>query len=121
MLKLLITGGCGFIGSNFILKQFNSGSGKNAVLNIDKLTYCSNLQYLKNIDNKSNYKFIKSNINNHELVLHILNEYNIDTVVHFAAQSHVDNSFRESIKYTKDNVLGTHSLIETCKIYGNIC
>ena len=65
--NILVTGGGGFIGSNFLVYMVNKYDNIRFI-NIDKLTYCSNLQYLKNIDNKSNYKFIKSNINNHELV-----------------------------------------------------
>ena len=103
--SVLVTGGCGFIGSNFLVYMVKKYPDI-MFLNIDKLSYCSSLKYLTEIENFSNYEFIKSNINNYELVSHILEKYNIDTVIHFAAQSHVDNSFREAIKYTEDNVLG---------------
>jgi len=117
--SVLVTGGCGFIGSNFLI-YFVKNYPDTTFINIDKLTYCSNKQYLCEIEKHKNYKFIQSNINNHDFISHILIEYNIDTVVHFAAQSHVDHSFRESLQYTQDNVVGTHSLLETCYIYGNI-
>ena len=88
-MNILVTGGCGFIGSNFInyiLKKDNNVK----IFNIDCLNYCANE---KNIVNHPNYKFIKGNITSKDLVLHILNEYSIDAIIHFAAQSHVDNSF----------------------------
>ena len=67
--------------------------------------------------NKKNYKFIKGTIQNRELVDFILREHKIDTIVHFAAQSHVDNSFSNPIQYTKDNILGTHILLEAVRDY----
>lgn len=113
---MLVTGGCGFIGSNFI----NYYAGQNSdvfIVNIDRLDYCSDEN---NVEVKDNYKWIKGDINNAELVQHVLNEYNIDTVIHFAAQTHVDNSFGNSLHFTKDNIMGTHTLLECCRIYGKI-
>jgi dTDP-glucose 4,6-dehydratase len=115
-MNILVTGGCGFIGSNFInyiLKKDKTIK----IFNIDCLNYCANE---KNIVNHHNYKFIKGNITSKDLVLHILNEYSIDAIIHFAAQSHVDNSFDNSLQYTTDNVMGTHVLLQASKEYGKI-
>jgi UDP-glucose 4,6-dehydratase len=111
--NLLVTGGCGFIGSNFI-NYYKEKYPNIKIINIDKLDYCSD-----KIDINHD-KLIIGNLKNKDLVLYVLNEYNIDTVIHFAAQSHVDNSFGNSIEFTIDNILGTHTLLECCKEYGNI-
>jgi len=111
--NILVTGGCGFIGSNFINTYKNLYSDVN-IINIDKIDYCSN----KN--NISHDKLIIGNINNKELILYILNEYNIDTIINFAAQTHVDNSFGNSLQFTSDNINGTHNLLECCKEYNKI-
>lgn len=114
--NILITGGCGFIGSNFILYLLNQYPSVN-IINIDKLDYCSTTDLLTN---SKQYKFICADISQYNVVKLFLNKYNIDTVVHFAAQTHVDNSFTNSIEFTKSNVLGTHYLIEACREYGLI-
>jgi len=115
-MNILVTGGCGFIGSNFINYILNKDSGIK-VFNIDCLNYCANE---KNVVNHPNYKFIKGNITSKDLILYILNEYSIDAIIHFAAQSHVDNSFDNSLQYTTDNVMGTHVLLQASKEYGKI-
>lgn len=115
-MNILVTGGCGFIGSNFInyiLKKYNTIK----IYNIDCLNYCSNIN---NVIDHTNYKFIKGNITSKDLILHIFNEYSIDAVIHFAAQSHVDNSFDNSLQYTTDNIYGTHILLQASKEYGKI-
>jgi dTDP-glucose 4,6-dehydratase len=121
-MSILITGGCGFIGSNYINNLLKSEKFNNItidyVINIDKLDYCSNK---KNINNNSNkYIFVEGSICDKELLQCLFDKYNIEYVVHFAAQTHVDNSFDNSINYTIDNILGTHQLIECCRLYGNI-
>lgn len=109
--NVLVTGGCGFIGSHFI----NESPEEWNVVCLDKMDYCARKEYCK----KSCPIYVGS-ICDAELVKRILIENNIDTVVHFAAQTHVDNSFGNSIAFTLDNVLGTHVLIEACREYGKI-
>ncbi len=115
-MNILITGGCGFIGSNFIKYYLNKYNNVQ-IINIDCINYCSNTTY---ITERNNYKFIKGNITDIHLVNHILNEYNIDIIIHFAAQSHVDNSFDKPLQYTIDNIYGTHVLLQCAKEYGKI-
>lgn len=114
---LLITGGCGFIGSNFI-NYFCEKYPNVKVLNIDALYYCANERNVnENIRNSENYVFVKSNLQNFFSLKHIFNNHNVTHVIHFAAQSHVQNSFNESIQYTNDNVIGSHNLFEAIRLY----
>jgi UDP-glucose 4,6-dehydratase len=114
--NILVTGGCGFIGSNFILYMLEKHKDI-LIVNVDTLNYCSTKDLC--ID-KERYVFSHSDINDYETNKTMLEKYEIDTVVHFAAQSHVDNSFKNSIQFTRDNVLGTHTLLEACREYGKI-
>lgn len=116
MKTILVTGGCGFIGSAF-LNHMLVKYPDYKFINIDKLDYCARQ---KNVANKDNYTFIQADICDSYLVLKILNQYKISHVVHFAAYSHVDNSFDNSIDFTVNNVLGTHHLLESCRIWGRI-
>jgi dTDP-glucose 4,6-dehydratase len=119
MKNVLITGGCGFIGSNFINTYFYL-SGCN-IVNIDAMYYCSNEKNIKeDIRNSSRYTLIKGNLCSFDLVTHVLHHFKIDTVIHFAAQSHVQNSFSDSLQYTNDNIVGTHTLLECSRLYGNV-
>ncbi len=118
--NILITGGCGFIASNFINYYFDSNDSCN-IFNIDAMYYCANENNIKEyIRNNPRYKLIKGNLCSYDLVNHIINDYNIDCVIHFAAQSHVQNSFNDSLQYTQDNIVGTHTLLEVCRKYGKI-
>ena len=113
---ILITGACGFIASNVL--NYLCNKYKNVTfINIDRLDYCSSL---KNISVGSNYYFYKCDIRNSDMIQYILNNHNVDTIIHFAAQTHVDNSFGNSIQFTQDNVLGTHTLLECCREYNKI-
>lgn len=114
--NILITGGCGFIGSNFIAYLLERYPHIH-IVNIDKLSYCSTRDLL---ENTKRYTFVCTDINHYDTVKFLLIQYNIDTVVHFAAQSHVDNSFKNSIEFTYANVLGTHTLLEACREYGKL-
>lgn len=114
-MNYLITGGCGFIGSNYINFLFKNKKVKN-IINLDILYYCASIYNInENVRTSDRYKFIKGDLNNYDLIENILKEYKITHVVHFAAQSHVDNSFNNSLQYTYDNVKGTHTLLEAIK------
>src|SRR5437879_1671594 len=113
--NLLITGGCGFIASNFINYYFDKNPNIN-IINIDAMYYCaSELNVREDIRQNPRYKFIKGNICSYDLMYFILMNYEIDSVIHFAAQSHVQNSFNDSLQYTTDNIVGTHTLLEACR------
>ena len=117
---LLVTGGCGFIGSNFINYYFPKEKVDN-IVNIDAMYYCAseeNINEKIRLDNK--YVLVKGNLCDTKLVSNILNKYNITHIIHFAAQSHVQNSFEDSIKFTNDNIVGTHTLLECSRKYGKI-
>ena len=116
-MNLLITGGCGFIGSNFI--NYIDKSLINKLVNIDALYYCADKNNI-NIQNDPRYYFVKGNLCSSDLVSHILQEHCITHIIHFAAQSHVQNSFEESLQYTQDNIVGTHTLLECCRKWGKI-
>jgi len=119
-MNLLITGGCGFIASNFINYYFNSNPSAK-IINLDAMYYCaSESNVSQKIRESDRYQFIKGNLCSTDLVNYILHNHNIDTVIHFAAQSHVQNSFSDSLQYTQDNILGTHTLLEACRLYGKI-
>ena len=119
-MNLLVTGCCGFIGSNFVNYYFKENSSVN-IINLDAMYYCA---YENNVDEhirkSDRYKLIKGNLCSFELISSTLELYNIDTVIHFAAQSHVQNSFDDALQYTNDNVVGTHTLLEACRKYGKI-
>jgi dTDP-glucose 4,6-dehydratase len=117
MKKILVTGGAGFIGSNFI--NYTLGERDDIfIINLDKLTYAGNLQNLKSVEGHKNYAFIKGDIVNDELVSYIFQKYNISHVINFAAESHVDRSILGSEIFFRTNVLGTNVLLENAKRFG---
>ncbi|ALH22913.1 dTDP-D-glucose 4,6-dehydratase/N-acetylglucosamine-1-phosphate urydiltransferase fusion protein [Chrysochromulina ericina virus CeV-01B] len=114
---LFITGGAGFIGSNFI-NIFCKTNPNTKVINFDALYYCANENNVeKEIRDSSNYQFINGNLQSYDLLKYIFESNSITHIIHFAAQSHVQNSFTDSIQYTKDNVLGTHNLLEVTRLF----
>lgn len=114
MRSILVTGGAGFIGSNFI-KLLLSQETESRIVNLDLLTYAGNLENLKEIERNSRYSFIKGDINDRELLSQIFDEYAVDTVVHFAAESHVDRSIEDPEVFLKTNILGTGALLDIAK------
>jgi len=120
MKALLVTGGCGFIGSNFI-NRFLEAHPDQTLVNLDNMYYCASESNINQRWIESpNYHFIKGNICSVDLVNHVLSTYEVSHIVHFAAQSHVQNSFDDSPQYTQDNIVGTHTLLECCRLYGDI-
>lgn len=112
MTKILVTGGAGFIGSNFVRYMINKYPDYE-IINLDSLTYCGNLENLKDIESHENYSFIKGNITDKELVSSIIND--CDYVVNFAAESHVDRSIKDPEIFIKSNVLGTQVLLNASR------
>ncbi|PKL84064.1 MAG: dTDP-glucose 4,6-dehydratase [Ignavibacteriae bacterium HGW-Ignavibacteriae-3] len=114
--NILITGGAGFIGSNFINHILSVRDDFN-IINLDKLTYAGNLENLKPSEGKKNYHFVKGDITNSELVDYIFNKYSIKYVINFAAESHVDRSILGSEVFYRTNVVGTSILLESARQY----
>ena len=114
MRKLLVTGGAGFIGSNFV-RMVLTEQKDCFVVNLDKLTYAGNLENLTGFENHPNYKFIKGDICNGALVEDIIDEYKIDAIINFAAESHVDRSITGPNVFIQTNVTGTLTLLEAAR------
>lgn len=117
--NILITGAAGFIASHVANRLVRSYPDYNIVV-LDKLDYCSNLKNLLPSKSSPNFKFVKGDIGSADLVNYLLITESIDTIMHFAAQTHVDNSFGNSFEFTKNNIYGTHVLLEACKVTGQI-
>lgn len=116
MKKMLITGGAGFIGSNFIhyiLSKYNDYQ----VINLDKLTYAANLDNLKDIEDNKNYRFIHGDIADQEFIFKLFENEKFDIAINFAAESHVDNSILNPQIFTITNILGTQVLLDACRKY----
>jgi dTDP-glucose 4,6-dehydratase len=113
--NILVTGGAGFIGSHVVIR-LTKNYPQYKIVNLDKLDYCASLKNLDCIKDAPNYHFIKGDILSEDLVNYVISSHKIDTIMHFAAQTHVDNSFGNSIQFTKNNVLGTHVLLECAKV-----
>lgn len=113
-MNVLVTGGLGFIGSNFI-KYYLEKHPKQNIINLDKLTYAGELSNLKSIENSINYSYIKGDICNKSLVQKLFNEFNFSKIIHFAAESHVDNSIKKPNEFINTNILGTFNLLDIAK------
>ncbi|MGG3832887.1 dTDP-glucose 4,6-dehydratase [Geobacillus thermocatenulatus] len=113
-MNLLVTGGAGFIGSNFVRYMLEKYPNYK-VVNYDLLTYAGNLENLKDVENHPNYTFVKGDINNRELVDYLVKTHKIDVIVNFAAESHVDRSIADPGIFVKTNVLGTQALLDVAK------
>lgn len=115
MKTYLVTGGSGFIGSNYIHYMFEKYQNNIHIINVDCLTYAGNPENLTAIENRSNYTFIKEDICNKDAIHEIFQKYDIDRVVHFAAESHVDRSIRNPQVFVSTNVMGTLNLLDAAK------
>lgn len=115
MITYLVTGGAGFIGSNFIHYLLKNRGTKIQVINLDNLTYAGNLKNLQEVEGYANYHFIKGDICDAEIVGDIMEVYDIDYIVHFAAESHVDRSIKDSEVFAKTNIMGTLNLLNYAK------
>lgn len=116
-MTILVTGGAGFIGANFI-RDWAAQSGE-AVVNLDKLTYAGNLETLADLDGSTAYHFVKGDIGNLDLVLFLLKSHKVRAVLNFAAETHVDRSILDPDQFTQTNVVGTSRLLEACRLYWN--
>jgi dTDP-glucose 4,6-dehydratase len=115
MQRILVTGGAGFIGSNFILQQMQDSSA--SVLNLDKLTYAGNLRNLASVAENPRYRFTQGDILDRALVSRLLRDYGPHAIVHFAAESHVDRSIRGPEDFIQTNINGTFALLEEARAY----
>ena len=115
MKTYLVTGGAGFIGSNYIHYMFDKYGDDIRIINVDKLTYAGNLENLKDIENRDNYTFIRADICDKDAISKIFEENDIDRVVHFAAESHVDRSIKNPEVFVQTNVLGTAVMLNSAK------
>jgi len=116
-MKILVTGGAGFIGSNFVHYMVEKYPD-DLIVNLDLLTYAGNLETLKDIETKPNYSFIKGDISDREFIDELFNNERFDAVVNFAAESHVDRSITNPDIFIKTNVMGTQVLLDASKKYG---
>jgi dTDP-glucose 4,6-dehydratase len=115
--SILITGGCGFIGSNFI-NYIVPKYPRYFICSLDAMYYSASKNNInKEVYNATNFKCVDGNVNDYNLIKLLIDNYNITDIIHFAAQSHVDNSFEDSLKYTDDNIKGTHTLLEIIRKY----
>ncbi|MEY8379558.1 dTDP-glucose 4,6-dehydratase [Ileibacterium valens] len=116
-MKILVTGGAGFIGGNFVQYMVNEYP-EDMIINLDNLTYAGNLETLKSVEDKPNYKFIKGDIADREFIFDLFEKERPDVVINFAAESHVDRSIEDPEIFVRTNVLGTTTLLDASKTYG---
>ena len=113
--NILITGGAGFIGSH-VVRLFVKKYPDYRIVNLDLLTYAGNLENLKDVEGEPNYTFVKADICDYERIVEIFREYEIDGVIHLAAESHVDRSIKDPFIFARTNVMGTLSLLQAAKV-----
>lgn len=114
--NIIITGGAGFIGSH-VVRLFVNKYPDCRIINVDKLTYAGNLENLTDIENLPNYTFVKADICDFDKMAELMRQYNVDGVIHLAAESHVDRSIKDPFTFARTNVMGTLSLLQAAKIY----
>ncbi len=114
--SIIITGGAGFIGSH-VVRLFVNNYPDYHIVNIDKLTYAGNLANLKDIEGKANYTFIRADICDYEKMLELMRQFNVDGIIHLAAESHVDRSIKDPFSFARTNILGTLSLLQAARVY----
>lgn len=120
MKRILVTGGAGFIGSNFVHYMLGECDGIELLVNLDALTYAGNLENLLAVQSDSRYVFVHGDIRDRELVNELFDKYDFDTVVHFAAESHVDRSILEPELFLTTNIVGTQCLLDAAKRKWNL-
>ena len=116
-MKIIVTGGAGFIGGNFVHHMVNKYP-EYQIINLDLLTYAGNLETLKPVEDKPNYKFVHGDIADRDFVFKLFEEEKPDIVVNFAAESHVDRSITDPEAFVRTNVMGTTTLLDACRTYG---
>lgn len=114
--SIVITGGAGFIGSHVVRLFVNKYPDYN-IINLDKLTYAGNLANLKDVENCPNYKFVRMDICDFEAFYALMQEEQVDGIIHLAAESHVDRSIKDPFTFARTNVMGTLSLLQAAKLY----
>ncbi|MCK4696037.1 MAG: GDP-mannose 4,6-dehydratase, partial [Candidatus Cloacimonetes bacterium] len=119
MKNILVTGGAGFIGSNFIIKQINET--ENIIINYDKLTYAGNLENLDEVENNTRYKFINGDICDQKRIKAIIERFKPNVIINFAAESHVDRSIDGPDQFIETNIVGTYIILnQALKYYEKI-
>jgi len=113
-MKILITGGAGFIGSHLVRLMVNKYPAYK-IVNLDKLTYAGNLENLKDIENAPNYTFVKGDITDAELMQELFQDFQFDAVIHLAAESHVDRSISDPMSFITTNIVGTVNLLNAAR------
>lgn len=114
-MRFLVTGGAGFVGSAVCRKL--AGNSEHLVVNVDKLTYAGNISSLNSIAHQTNYEFVHADICDQDVILEILNNYNIDIIMHLAAESHVDHSINSPDEFIHTNIIGTYKLLSAARYY----